>query len=146
MNTFEKMLFLKSTPLFSLVKEEALLNIAQSMQEEDVVAGKTVITKGEMPDWMYVIVRGKVKVHDEDILLKEMSSKDVFGELSIFLSDKKISTVTSLEDCLLLKINQADIFQLMEAIPDFSFGIIKFLCRRIVDISKKLYLIETKNL
>jgi len=135
MNTFEKMLFLKTISLFSLIKEDALLNVAHIMEEEEVVAGKEILHLGEISDWMYVIVKGQVKIHNKDIVFKNMTVRDVFGELSAFLLDKRIASVTALEDCLLLKINQAEIFQLIESLPDFSLGIIQFLCTRIRDIA-----------
>ena len=135
MNTFEKMLFLKATSLFSSINEDALLNVAHIMEEEEVAAGKTIIHLGEISDWMYVIVKGQVKVHNKESIFKIMGAKDVFGELSAFLLDKRIASVTALEDCLLLKINQPKIFQLIEALPDFSLGIIQFLCSRIRDIA-----------
>lgn len=135
MNTFEKMLFLKGAPLFSLIKEEVLLNIAQVMEKEVIAAGKTIMTKGEVSDCMYVIVTGKVKIHDGDIVLKEMSSKEIFGELSAFLLDKRIASVTALEDCFFLKINQAVIYELIDALPEFSLGIIQFLCKRIREMT-----------
>lgn len=136
MNTFEKMLFLKSTPLFCMIKEEALLNVAQSMENETVAEGKTIINKGEISDTMYVIVSGKVKIHDGSTVIKHMSSKEIFGELSTFLLDERIASVTTVEDCFFLKINQPVIYELIEALPEFSLGVIQFLCKRIREISK----------
>ena len=135
MNTFEKMLFLKNVSLFSLIKEDALLNIAHIMEEEEIVAGKEILHLDEISDWMYVIVKGQVKIHVKDQVFKKLHVKDVFGEISAFLLDKRTASVTALEDCLLLKINQVEIYQLIESLPDFSLGIIQFLCTRLRDIA-----------
>jgi CRP-like cAMP-binding protein len=129
-NTFEKMLFLKSMPLFKYVKNDALLEVASVLEEQTVKAGESFIQKGEFGTTMYMIVTGKVKVHDGDELLKELGDHEVVGELAALSPAKRIASVTALEETLLLKISSNTIYDLMEIQTELAKGIIQVLCQR----------------
>lgn len=130
MNTFEKMLFLKAMPLFKYVNDEVLIDVASVLEEQIVKPGEQIIEKGGIGTTMYMIVAGKVKVHDGDCLLKELGDHEVFGELAALSPAKRIASVTALEETFLLKINNSAFFDLMEMQVDLAKGIIHVLCQR----------------
>lgn len=121
MITLEKMLFLKSTALFQSIKAEALLLVASALEEVVVEKGRTLIHKGEFGRELYIIVKGRVKVHDGDLDLKELGEREVFGELAALMPDQRNASVTTLEDSLLLKLSHLLLFDLMET----NFGLVK---------------------
>lgn len=130
MNTFEKMLFLKSLPLFKYVKDDVLLGLAPLLEEQVAKEGEMIIKKGDLGTTMYLIVTGRVKIHDGDKILKEMSDHEVFGELAALSPEIRIASVTTLEEALLLKITHSVLEDLMEIEPALSKGIIQVLCQR----------------
>lgn len=130
MNTFEKMLFIKSLPLFKYVKDDVLLGLAPLLEEKVFKEGETIIKKGELGATMFLIVSGKVKVHDGAHILKELSDHEVVGELAALSPEIRIASVTALEETLVLKITHSVLEDLMEIEPDLSKGIIHVLCQR----------------
>lgn len=130
MDTFEKMLFLKSMPLFKYVKDEVLIGVASVLEEQLVKPGEVIILKGDIGTTMYMIVTGKVKVHDEAHVFKEIGDHQVFGELAALSPEKRIATVTAIEETFLLKISNSVIYDLMEMEIDLAKGIIHVLCQR----------------
>lgn len=138
MNTFEKMLFLKSMPLFKYVKEEILVSIASILEEELVKPRDLIIQKGALGTIMFMIVEGKVKVHDEDRILKELGPHEVFGELAALSPEKRIASVTALEETFLLKIDSTSLYDLMEMNIELAKGIIHVLCQRTRSIADDL--------
>lgn len=130
MNTFEKLLFLKSLSLFKYVKDDVLLSLAPLLEEQVVMADETIINKGELETTMYLVVSGKVKVHDGVIVIKEMGAREVFGELAALSPEIRIASVTAMEETLLLKITHSILQELMEVEPALSKGIILVLCQR----------------
>jgi CRP-like cAMP-binding protein len=130
MNTFEKMLFIKTLSLFKYVKDDVLLGLAPLLEEQIFKEGETIIKKGDLGATMYLIVTGKVMVHDGDHILKEMSDHEVFGELAALSPEIRIASVTALEETLVLKIGHSVLEDLMEIEPDLSKGIIQVLCQR----------------
>ena len=138
MNTFEKLLFLKSMPLFKYVKDDVLLGVATVLEEQLVKPGDLIIQKGEFGSTMYMIVMGKVKVHDGDYLLKEMGDHEVFGELAALAPEKRIASVTALAESVLLKISNIILYDLMEMQTALAKGIIQVLCQRVRSIASDL--------
>ncbi len=138
MDTFEKMLFLKSMPLFKYVKDEILVSIASILEEQLVKPGELIIQKGALGTEMFMIVEGKVKVHDEERLLKELGPHEVFGELAALSPEKRIASVTALDETFLLKINSMALYDLMEMQIELAKGIIQVLCQRTRSIAGDL--------
>lgn len=130
MDTFEKMLFLKSMPLFKYVKEDVLIDVASVLEEQLAGSGEVIIHKGDLGTTMYMIVTGKVQVHDEARRLKELGDHEVFGELAALSPERRIASVTAIEETFLLKISSAVIYDLMEIQIDLAKGIIQVLCSR----------------
>lgn len=138
MDTFEKMLFLKSMPLFKYVKDEVLIDVASVIEEEVVPQGELIIQKGDLGTTMYMIVTGKVKIHDENRILKEMEDHEVFGELAALVPEKRIASVTAIEETFLLKIDMSTIYDLMQMKINLASGIIHVLCDRTRSIASDL--------
>lgn len=138
MNTFEKMLFLKSMPLFKYVKDDVLLGVASVLEEQTVKEEESFIQKGEFGTIMYMIVTGRVKVHDGEEFIKELGDHEVVGELAALSPEKRIASVTALEETLLLKISSSTIYDLMEMQPELAKGIILVLCQRVRSIADDL--------
>lgn len=130
MNTFEKLLFLKSLSIFKYVKDDVLLGLAPLLEEQVVKAGEMIIKKGDLGTTMYLVVTGRVKVHDGEQVLKEMGDHEVFGELAALSPEIRIASVSALEETLLLKITHRVLEDLMEIEPGLSKGIIQVLCQR----------------
>ena len=135
LNTFEKTLFLKSVPLFKYVKDEALLAIASAFEEQRAAPKEEIIQKDELGTDMYLIVSGKVKVHDGDHQIAELKIGDVFGELAALAPEKRIASVQALEDTLLLKIGSRTLYDLIDIQPGLAKGIIQALCQRVRTIA-----------
>ena len=138
MNTFEKMLFLKSAPIFKYVKDDALIGVASILEKQLVQPGELIIPKGDLGVIMYMIVTGKVKIHDEDLIFKELGDHEIFGELSALSPAKRTASVTAVEETILLKISNTAIYDLMEIQPGLAKGIIHFLCQRIRSSQKDI--------
>lgn len=138
MDTFEKMLFLKSLSLFQYVKDEALVTIAAAVEEQSFQPGDLIIEKGVLGNTMFMIVEGKVKVHDNGRVLKELGEYEVFGELAALAPEKRIASVTALDETYVLKINNVALYDLMEMQIELAKGIIQVLCQRSRSIASDL--------
>lgn len=138
MDTFEKMLFLKSMPLFKYVKDEILISIASAVEGQLVKPGELIIQKGVLGTVMYMVVEGKVKVHDGEKVLKQLGSHEVFGELAALSPEKRIASVTALEETFLLKIDSETLYDLMEIQIELVKGLIQALCQRTRSIASDL--------
>jgi CRP-like cAMP-binding protein len=77
---------------------------------------KTIITKGEVSDAMYIIEFGSVEVQLQNPVI--LTAGDYFGERGLLLNEKRNATVTSKNDLKLLKLKKNDLLELMSEHED----------------------------
>jgi CRP-like cAMP-binding protein len=128
MNIFEIMLELKKHPIFKFITPEVLITLAQRVEELNIPAGRSIIRKGEFGDTMFMIVNGKIKIHNGERQLKELSNGDIFGELAALSPEKRMASATAIEETLLLKIDHQTIYDIIRIQPEIGKGLILFLC------------------
>ena len=73
----------------------ALERIASSLEEERALPGAVLITEGDQPDSLYVILRGEFEVTVEDRYLNTLGAGDWFGEIGLIDHRPRTATVTS---------------------------------------------------
>lgn len=127
----EKVLLLKNSEIFQNCKETDLIDIAAICEESYIDAGTTIFEKGDYGNCMYFIYSGTVSIHDGLHQLAELFENEIFGELSLLDSETRSASASALTDCILLKIEQEDFFDLMATSTDVLKGIMKTLCRRL---------------
>lgn len=135
MITLEKMLVLKTIPFFKSIPDDILLLVAGVLREKTVAAGELILQKGDLGNTMYIIVTGKVKVHDGDKTLAVLGEREVVGELAALSSEERIASVSAMEDTLLLNITQPALYDLMELHVGLAKEIINVLCQRVRTIA-----------
>lgn len=129
--TVERVLLLKSADVFSEVPEVGLLELAASLEEIDVPRGHCVIEKGEIGTSLYIVVDGRVRVHDAERELRTLGPRELFGELAALDPQPRSASVTALEDTLLFRLDERSLYELMADDPSLMRGIIRVLCRRL---------------
>jgi signal transduction histidine kinase len=122
---------LKQVELFKHVPVKVVEALAQKMILAGFPPDETIIRKGEAGNSMFVILEGKVKIHDGEHMLAEMTSRQFFGELSILDSEPRSMSVTALEPTTLGVIHQTDVYQVLKDHPDAVRDIIGVLSSRL---------------
>lgn len=122
--------FLKEVPLFSEVDKVSLLHLCKESKEELFVKDHRIIEKGDKGDGMYVILKGKVKVHDKSHDYGQLVTGEYFGEYSLIDQKPRSVSVTALEETKLLKIEPSHFFELMESDKGFVRGVLSVLIKR----------------
>lgn len=136
MATLQKLAFLRTVPLFRYASDEILLEIADNLIERYATAGEEIVRKGQFGTEMYIITKGRVKVHDGDRIIVELKEHDVFGELAALSPEVRIASVTAIENTFLLIIDHEDLYETMSKSMGFVKGIIDVLCQRARAIAK----------
>jgi CRP-like cAMP-binding protein len=87
---------------------------------------------------MYIILDGKVRVHDGERLLNYLGERDVFGEMALLDPEPRLASVTAAGVTRLFRLDQAPFFELMEERPEVATGIIRVLTSRLRDRVKDI--------
>lgn len=127
----EKVLLLKNSSIFHNCKEVDLVEIAAICSEERIEPNVSLFKKGDPGHCVYFIHKGKVSIHDGEHQLAVLSENELFGELSVLDSDTRSASATTLTECILLRIDQRDFYDVIATNTDILKGIMKTLCRRL---------------
>ena len=130
-STAERLAILRSVAIFTETPDESLADAADLLEEVEFKTGQTIFEKGDPGDCMYIIVKGVVKVHDGELILNYLRKWDVFGEMAVLDPEPRSATVTAVEDTSLLRLGQADLYELMNKRTGISRGIIQILSQRL---------------
>lgn len=134
--TIEKVIILKSVSIFSDIPEETLAEVSLIMEEMIVAPGKSIVTKGDVGRSMYIIIDGKVQVHDQNREIAVLGEREIFGELAALSPEPRMASVTAIDETHLFRIDYETLQDLISENPDLAQGIIQVLCNRIRSLSK----------
>lgn len=127
----EKILLLKNSDIFKNCSEVDLIEVASICKEMQVDKGVTLFKKGDTGNCMYFIYSGQVSIHDGEHQLATLSENEIFGELSLLDSESRSASVTTLTDCIFLKIEQEAFYDVVAVNTDILKGIMRTICRRL---------------
>ena len=145
LTTLEKVIALKKTDIFSSLSNEILAAVAPLTEEIWFDDEAAIIKKGELGECMYIIIRGKVRVHDGDLTLNFLADGDVFGEMAVLNSESRVATVTAVEEVCLLRLVHEPLYELMDIQPQVAQGLIRTLSRHLRDRIRDLRVLQTRN-
>ncbi len=132
MTTLEKVLFLKSIPLFATLPGETVAQIAPIAREVRHDAGDVFIREGERGDCLYVVVDGEVEVRTSDGTIAAEGSRAIIGELAVLTHRPRSADCVACSDLLLLRIDKEDFWALLEERPELSTRILRQIIDRYI--------------
>ena len=133
--TVEKVLFLKSAPVFAGLEGEELAALADIALEQEYASGDMLFEEGQLAHHLYVLVTGKVevfrKIGDKEFPLAVLGSRECFGEMAILDDEPRSANIRALEPVTVLKVDRESFRELIHERPQISFAIFKMLSQRL---------------
>lgn len=126
--TIEKVLILKSVPIFASVPEGQLVDLATIAETVDYDSGDIIMNQGDLGTSMYIVVNGRVRIFEGEKDLAEHGTRAVFGELAALDPEPRAASVQALEDCTLLRLDGESLYDLMSGNKEVTRGIVQVLC------------------
>ncbi len=133
----EKVLILRSSEIFQNTPENDLVEIAAILEEVYLNAKTNIFLKGDIGNCMYFIFKGKVSIKDGGHTLAVLGENEIVGELSVLDAESRSASAITLEECILLKLEQEPFYEILMNNAEVLKGILKTLCRRIRVINQK---------
>ena len=127
----EKVIMLKTVPMFAETEDELLGEIAALFEELESRAGEMIFAKGDEGESMYVVVSGRVDVFDGDTHLSVLGETEIFGELALLDPQPRSASVKALEDTRLFRLDGETFSQLMAGNVEIVHGVLRVLCERL---------------
>ena len=123
----EKVLALKSANLFRQTPDNILADVADRVDEVSFGRDEIIFRKGDRGDSLYVIVSGRVDVHDGERLLNELGEGAIFGELALLEPAPRSATVKATEPAHLLQLNESHFRTVLAERPEVATAVIHVL-------------------
>lgn len=129
----ERILFLRSVPLFADIDGNDLQWINEITREKKYKTGQTVFRENDVGDSLYIIISGSVRVlkGQNQVILQIIEERETFGEMSILDQEPRSATVEVQKDATLLAIKRDDFQRLLLARPQLAFSLFRTISRRL---------------
>ena len=122
--------FLKEVSFFSEVSENSLIHLCEDLSSEVFIKNEAIFKKGDDGDAMYVILHGKVKIHDKKHIYGYLTHGECFGEYALIDNLSRSASVTAVEETKVFKIERKRFQDLMINDNGFSKGVLSVLIKR----------------
>lgn len=142
----EKVLILRSSDIFQNTPEQELVGLAGILEEMYLEPEENLFSKGDKGTCMYFIYKGRVRIHDGNYTLAVLEDNDIVGELSVLDSEARSASATTLDETILLKLEQEPFYEIMMNNVEVLKGILNTLCRRLRIMDDKSVSIHNKTL
>ncbi len=105
--------------------------ISYSLEALTFHTDQVIFSKGDRLQALFIIERGRVKVHDGDYLFAEFGPQDFFGEYSLIDASYRSATVTALEETRVLRLNKDQFDRLIDRNSKVARAIMETLIQRL---------------
>jgi CRP/FNR family transcriptional regulator, cyclic AMP receptor protein len=138
LNSFERLLLIRGVPIFKELRDDFLVRLASIMDERSFNPKEVIITQGQEGRSLYVVAKGRVRVHSGDQELAQLKKGEFFGEMALFDAEPRSASVTALEPCDCLVLTQQQLYEAIDETPEIALNIIRILSRRIRQLNSQI--------
>jgi len=103
-----------------------------------VAAGDTILKRGEVYDFMYVLLEGEAEIRLGDVLLSEVGAGALLGELALIDRAPGSADVVARTACRLARIDERRFRFLVQQTPNFALDVMKVIVERLRAMNQRL--------
>jgi CRP/FNR family transcriptional regulator, cyclic AMP receptor protein len=134
---------LRRVPVFSSLREEDLVRVAEVAVLRQFGADEVVFREGDESNTCYVVRSGRaraVRGHADGrtLTLAHFGPGDIFGELAMFDDERRSATIETLEATEVIAILGNDMRRLLREHPEISVKLLAALGRRLRETNERL--------
>lgn len=131
---------LVNSALFQGLPAAVISAIAAAMHPVEFTAGQLIFSRGDPGDAIYVVLSGRVRLSiltpdGAELSFAHAVKGDVFGEIAVLDASTRSADATALEAVTASRLSAAQLERLLMDHRSLSRSIIRFLCRRVREVS-----------
>jgi CRP-like cAMP-binding protein len=128
--TIEKVIFLQNVDVFSYVATDQLAFVAAITEEVSYLENDTIYEVGEPSDALYLVLKGKVRLHRGDEEITTAGEREAIGTWALFDDQPRVATATAAEDSRLLRIDRDEFLELLSDHTEITQAVLKNIAER----------------
>lgn len=119
---------IKEVGIFSELTESELKEVEPFLQAVDFKKKESIFSEGDAPNWLYVVLDGRVKItkishQGKEIILEVIAPKDFFGGIAVVRGFPYPGNAVAMEDAKVLKISRTNLMKVLDRFPSVMNGI-----------------------
>ena len=108
---------LERFPLFAALGEEERQLVADAAEEVEVPVGEHLTREGEFGYQFFAIVEGRAEVRRDGQVVGELGPGEVFGEVALLITGRRLASVTALTPMRLVVLFQSEFHRIERRVP-----------------------------
>ncbi len=141
-----RLIFLKSVPLFTGLSLDDLLSVDQALGHENYLAGEAIMRQGDAGTTLYILAGGTASVRlggaaqdaSDGKEVARLGAGDFFGEMSLFDDQPRSATVMAITDAAVLTLERDRFSTLVLQRPEVLLHICRMFGNRLRETNSKL--------
>ncbi|HJS56761.1 MAG TPA: Crp/Fnr family transcriptional regulator [Vicinamibacteria bacterium] len=134
---------LRSTSLYRGLSNEDRARLAPVASVRSFEKGATIFSEGDPSDFLYTILKGRVKVvkmipSGKEVILEIFGAGDPVGAVVAYEGRPYPASAVALESGSMLLVRRAPFFALLETHPSLARGFMLGLTHRIVELTRRI--------
>ncbi|WP_408632330.1 MFS transporter [Mycobacterium basiliense] len=98
---------LRQLPLFAGLAPAALARLRHQTDEVELEAGSYLFHAGDPSDALYVVRSGRLRVLQDNIVIRELGRGEVVGELGLLIDAPRSASVQAMRDSVLVRLSKS---------------------------------------
>ena len=139
LTTVEKVLLLQDVDIFEHTSTEDLSHVAAIAEEIEFQTGDVIYKEDEIPDSMYVVIEGKVRLTRGGKEVTVAKNMDAFGTWALFDDEPRVATATALEPSQILRLDKEEFIDLLADHVGITQSIMKTLTKKLRTLITRVY-------
>ena len=122
---------LRKLDIFKPLNDLSLVDLTLLLEFQTIPRGKRVVKKGAPGNHLYVILKGKVAVINDDGSTKvEIPAGEIFGEMSLLSGEPVSKSIHTVEDTLVGMLSLKNFRDILRSYHKLQFFLLKMLVNR----------------
>jgi CRP-like cAMP-binding protein len=103
-----------------------------------VAAGSNILVQGAVGAEMFLLKKGRAEIRVGAEEVEEIGPGDIFGEMALIDQSTRSATVTAVEDCEVIALNERQFVELIQDAPYFALDVMRALVERLRSMNRRL--------
>jgi len=143
----DRTVLLKRIRLFHSLTDSELYDLSPKVLLREFRKNHIILHEEDTNSFMYIIVRGKVKIYQiadegKEMILSVHGAGEFFGEMSLIDGKTDPATVAAMEPSLIAVISRSDFYDMLYSQKKILENLLELLCSRLRESWKKIQMLN----
>jgi ATP/ADP translocase len=132
----ERAIALRKVEAFRAVPIDQLAHIASAARESTYPAGEALFSEGETPQYLFVILSGRIGLRRDGKPFGEAGPGEALGMWALFDDNPRRATAMVTEDARVLELERDDFYEVLSEHVEITRSLVQDLVKRLLELTQ----------